>query len=126
MRIKRLLERDPTWAKNFNPRKIKPLINFTMPEAIERVEKVKRENEEERNRLLNEKAKQPELELSYSPTRRGYEAEKRLRQSMKSGAGLMSEADTLHTDQTKMTFKDRVKVYWQDQRENQRDSDEGI
>ena len=34
LRIRRALERDPTYARNFNPRKIKAMINFTMPEAI--------------------------------------------------------------------------------------------
>lgn len=51
----RLLEKDPTWASSFNPRRIKATCNLQLPNLVEKIYKVKQANQEERERLHEER-----------------------------------------------------------------------
>lgn len=37
--VHHILERDPTWAKDFNPRKIWTIHNMAVPKIVEKAEK---------------------------------------------------------------------------------------
>ena len=52
---KHVLEWDPTWAKNFNPRKIWAIHNMAVPAIIDKVRKMKEDNENEWVRLKRER-----------------------------------------------------------------------
>ena len=46
----RLLQKDPTWARDFNPRKLKPISNFKIMQVVEKVERTKQDKNASRKR----------------------------------------------------------------------------
>ena len=65
----RLLQKDPTWARDFNPRKLKPISNFKILSIVEKVEKTKVDNEIDRQRLEAELLRRNEPSVGNSPSR---------------------------------------------------------
>ena len=66
----RLLRKDSTWARDFNPRKLKPVNNFKIMDIVDKVERTKKVNEEERDRLELELLKRKEPIVHDTASRR--------------------------------------------------------
>ena len=115
-KLKRLLHRDPTWVSAFNPRKLKPNSNFTMPEIIDRVINTKLENQNELDWLRKERTKDPEMSILSSPRGNTSMTKSNRKKSSRTidayGRGSIADTETQYTEGTRPTFKQRLKNYW--------------